>query len=77
MPPRPNIVFILTDDQGAWANGCYGNSEIRTPDIDRLAAGGVRFVERTYEPGSPEPRDVRLDLPPPGHSTLDARGLIP
>jgi choline-sulfatase len=43
MPPRPNIVFILTDDQGAWANGCYGNSEIRTPNIDRLAAGGLRF----------------------------------
>ena len=43
MPDRPNIVFILTDDQGVWANGCYGNPEIRTPNIDRLAAGGVRF----------------------------------
>jgi arylsulfatase A-like enzyme len=40
---RPNIVFILTDDQGPWAAGCCGNPEIRTPNIDRLAAGGVRF----------------------------------
>jgi len=38
-----NIVFVLTDDQGIWAAGCYGNPEIRTPNIDRLAATGVRF----------------------------------
>ncbi len=40
---RPNIVFILTDDQGVWAAGCYGNPEIRTPNIDRIAATGMRF----------------------------------
>ena len=40
---RPNILFILTDDQGAWAMGCAGNSEIRTPNLDRLAATGMRF----------------------------------
>ncbi|MCU0502574.1 MAG: sulfatase-like hydrolase/transferase [Anaerolineae bacterium] len=40
---RPNILFILTDDQGAWALGCAGNSEIRTPNLDRLAATGIRF----------------------------------
>jgi choline-sulfatase len=38
-----NVIFILTDDQGIWAAGCYGNPEIRTPNIDRLAATGVRF----------------------------------
>lgn len=38
-----NIIFILSDDQGQWANGCYGNAEIRTPHIDRLAAGGAKF----------------------------------
>lgn len=41
--PRPNILFILTDDQGAWALGCAGNPEIQTPNLDRLAAGGIRF----------------------------------
>ena len=40
---RPNIVFILADDQGPWALGCAGNSEIRTPNLDRLAARGMRF----------------------------------
>jgi len=39
----PNVVFILTDDQGPWALGCAGNEEIQTPNIDRLAGGGVRF----------------------------------
>jgi len=40
---KTNVVFILTDDQGPWAAGCYGNPEIRTPNIDRLAAEGTRF----------------------------------
>lgn len=42
---RPNIVFILSDDQGAWAMGCAGNGDIRTPNLDRLAEDGVRFDE--------------------------------
>lgn len=41
---RTNVLFILTDDQGPWAAGCCGNGEIRTPNIDRLAAGGMRFT---------------------------------
>ncbi len=44
-PSKPvNVVFILTDNQGAWTLGCYGNKDIRTPHIDRLAANGVRFT---------------------------------
>ncbi len=42
-PARPNVVFILCDDQGAWALGCGGNPEIRTPHLDRLASRGIRF----------------------------------
>ena len=40
---RPNVVFILTDNHGAWTLGCYGNPDIRTPHIDRMAAEGMRF----------------------------------
>ncbi len=40
----PNIVLILADDLGAWMLGCYGNKEIRTPNIDLLARTGTRFV---------------------------------
>ena len=42
-PERPNIIFFLSDDQGPWAMGCAGNTEIRTPNLDRLAATGMRF----------------------------------
>jgi len=41
---RPNLVLILTDNRGAWTLGCYGNPDVRTPHIDGLAAGGVRFT---------------------------------
>ena len=37
---QPNVIFILTDDQGPWAAGCCGNDEVRTPNIDRLAEYG-------------------------------------
>lgn len=40
---RPNIVLILTENHGAWTLGCYGNKDIRTPNIDRLAAEGTLF----------------------------------
>jgi len=42
-PQRPNVVVVVSDDQGHWALGCAGNDEIRTPHLDELAAGGVRF----------------------------------
>ncbi|MHC4180754.1 MAG: sulfatase family protein [Planctomycetota bacterium] len=41
---RPNVVLIMTDNHGAWTLGCYGNREIRTPNVDRLARQGVLFT---------------------------------
>ncbi|MGH9721542.1 MAG: sulfatase family protein [Bryobacteraceae bacterium] len=43
-PERPNILLILADDLAAWMLGCYGNKEIRTPNIDNLARAGTRFA---------------------------------
>ena len=40
---RPNVVFLYTDDQARWALGAYGNAEIRTPNLDRLARQGTLF----------------------------------
>jgi N-sulfoglucosamine sulfohydrolase len=40
---RPNIVLIVSDDHGTDALGCYGNPVVKTPNMDRLAAEGVRF----------------------------------
>src|SRR5437899_97725 len=44
-PHRPNIVFILADDLGYGDVGCYGQQRIRTPNIDNLAAEGMRFTQ--------------------------------
>lgn len=43
----PNIVFLLSDDQTAADLGCYGNKTVRTPNLDKLAAEGIRFT-RAY-----------------------------
>ena len=42
--PRPNVVFILADDMGFSDLGCYGG-EVQTPNLDRLAANGLRFTQ--------------------------------
>ncbi|HPT24919.1 MAG TPA: sulfatase-like hydrolase/transferase, partial [Bryobacteraceae bacterium] len=41
---RPNVVLVLADDLAAWMLGCYGNQEIKTPNIDALARSGTRFI---------------------------------
>ncbi|UCH64009.1 MAG: arylsulfatase [Fidelibacterota bacterium] len=42
---KPNIIFILADDLGYGDLGCYGQKRIRTPNLDRMAAEGVRFTD--------------------------------
>ncbi len=42
---RPNIIFIMADDLGYGDLGCYGQKEIKTPNIDRLADEGTRFMQ--------------------------------
>ena len=44
---RPNIIFIMLDDMGPADLGCYGSKAIETPNVDRLAAEGIRFT-RAY-----------------------------
>src|SRR3546814_11706955 len=40
---RPNVVFIMTDDHNQSAMGAYGNTLLKTPNLDRIAAAGLRF----------------------------------
>lgn len=42
---RPNVVFIFADDLGYGDVGCYGQKQIQTPNLDRLAADGIRFTQ--------------------------------
>ena len=44
-PSRPNVLVILSDDQGAWAMRCAGNGDIMTPALDGIAAAGIRFTD--------------------------------
>src|SRR6187549_2275190 len=41
---KPNVIFILADDLGYGDLGCYGQTKIKTPNIDKLAAEGIRFT---------------------------------
>ena len=43
--PKPNVIVILTDDQGSVDAGCYGAKDLVTPGVDSLAAHGVRFTQ--------------------------------
>ncbi len=42
---KPNIVFILIDDMGWTDGGCFGSKYYRTPNLDKLAASGMRFTQ--------------------------------
>jgi arylsulfatase A-like enzyme len=62
MPARPparppNIVFILADDLGFADVACYGRPDLRTPNVDRLAAQGVRFSKPTPTRRCAAPRE--------------------
>jgi arylsulfatase A-like enzyme len=56
----PHIVLILADNLPAWMLGCYGNKEIQTPHIDRLAQTGTRFM--THIAGHALPDQARAAL---------------
>ncbi len=43
--PKPNVIFILADDLGIGNVGCYGSDNYKTPNIDKLAVGGIRFTQ--------------------------------
>ena len=73
MSKKPNIVFILSDDQGAWAMHCAGTPELITPNLDRLAREGMRFDD--FFCASPVCSPARASLltgrMPSAHGILD------
>ena len=76
---KPNVIFILADDLGYGDVGVYGQKIIKTPNIDRLAAEGMRFT--TFYAGSTvcaPSRSVLMTGKHTGHTTVrgNAGGLI-
>lgn len=57
---HPNIIFILADDMGYGDLGCYGRSDIETPNLDQLAREGVRFT--SHYANGPECTPTRTAL---------------
>lgn len=56
---KPNIILIMADDVGYECFGCYGSQDYKTPNIDRLAAEGMRF-EHCYSQPLCTPSRVKL-----------------
>ncbi|HLI14649.1 MAG TPA: sulfatase-like hydrolase/transferase [Acidimicrobiales bacterium] len=48
---RPNLIVVIADDHRADASRCYGDPQVRTPEIDRLAARGARFTTARCQAG--------------------------
>lgn len=60
MKPRPNIIIILADDYGYGDVGCYGSERFQTPNLDALAAGGIRFTDFHSNAGTCSPTRAAL-----------------
>lgn len=77
--PRPNIVFIIADDLGWGDLGCYGQKIIRTPNLDRMAAEGMRFTQHYSGNAVCAPsRCVLMTGLHPGHAFIrDNRSIKP
>ena len=75
--PKPNIIFILADDLGYGDLGCYGQTKIKTPNIDKMAADGIRFTQ--HYSGSTVCAPSRCCLMTglhTGHSLIRGNGMV-
>jgi arylsulfatase A len=70
-PQRPNVIFLLADDLGYGDIGAYGQKKIRTPNLDRLAAEGMKFTQHYSGHNVCAPsRCVLLSGKHPGHAYI-------
>ena len=50
MPARPNVILVITDDQGYGDIGCHGNPVLRTPHLDRMAGESLQLDDHHHDP---------------------------
>lgn len=72
---KPNIIFILSDDLGWGDLGCYGQQKIKTPNIDKLAAEGMKFTQAYCGNSVCAPsRSSLMQGKHPGHARVRGNG---
>jgi arylsulfatase A-like enzyme/Flp pilus assembly protein TadD len=78
VPAKPNVLLITVDTLRADRLGCYGNTSIRTPAIDGLAARGILFARAfAHTPSTlPSHADILLGLTPNAHGVHDNSNFI-
>jgi arylsulfatase A-like enzyme len=77
-PKKPNIIFILADDLGYGDLGCYGQKKIKTPNLDRMAAQGMRFTQAYAGSTVCAPsRCVLMTGKHTGHAHIRGNALVP
>ena len=69
---RPNIVLIMTDDQGYGDLACHGNPIIKTPNIDRLHGESVRFTDFHVSPTCAPGASARFSSSTPTPRSTDS-----
>ncbi|OGV67970.1 MAG: N-acetylgalactosamine-6-sulfatase [Lentisphaerae bacterium RIFOXYA12_FULL_48_11] len=75
---KPNIIFVLADDLGYGDLGCYGQRRIKTPNLDRMAAEGMRFTQHYAGSTVCAPsRCVLMTGLHTGHSMIRGNALVP
>ena len=74
-PKRPNILVLIADDISRDDFGCYGHPVIRTPNIDSLAASGVRFTNAILTTSSSSPSRASILTGRYPHNTGPANSI--
>ncbi len=75
---KPNVIFLFADDLGYGDLGCYGQKEIKTPNLDRMAAEGMRFMQHYSGSTVCAPsRCVLMTGLHTGHCLIRGNGLVP
>ncbi len=75
---KPNIIFLFADDLGYGDLGCYGQKEIKTPNLDRMAAEGMRFTQHYSGSTVCAPsRCVLMTGLHTGHCLIRGNALVP
>ncbi|MCE2849270.1 MAG: sulfatase-like hydrolase/transferase, partial [Chitinophagaceae bacterium] len=68
---KPNIIYIYADDLGYGELGCYGQTKIKTPNLDRMAKEGMRFTQHySSAPVCAPSRCMLMTGKHPGHSYI-------